>query len=143
MNRDEEHLRLLSIFHYIVGGMIALCACFPLIHLVLGLTMIFAPERLSGSSQTSGPEPLFGLFFVVFAGAFILFGWALAAATIYAGRCLARREKYTFCLVVAAVSCINAPIGTVLGVFTIIVLMRPSVKQIFEANRAARFTPNG
>ncbi|HSB11840.1 MAG TPA: hypothetical protein VLM38_20300 [Blastocatellia bacterium] len=135
-NPDEEHLRLLSIFHYVVGGITALCACFPLIHLVVGLTMIFAPERLSGSEHTPGPERMFGLFFVVLASAFIILGWALAAANVYVGRCLTRREKHTFCLVVAAVNCINTPIGTVLGVFTIIVLMRPSVKAMFETNRA-------
>lgn len=137
-NQDEEHLRLLTIFHYIVGGITALCACFPLIHLVIGMTMLFAPERLSGSEHAPGPERVVGLFFTVFAAAIILLGWALAAANIYAGRCLARREKYTFCIVVAAVNCINTPIGTVLGVFTIIVLVRPSVKQMFEANRAVQ-----
>lgn len=72
----------------------------------------------------------------------ILLGWALAAANIYAGRYLTRREKYTFCLVVAAVNCANTPIGTILGVFTIVVLMRPSVKQMFEASRAAQQSPS-
>jgi hypothetical protein len=138
MNQDEEHLRLLSIFHYIVGGLTALCACFPLIHLAIGLMMLFAPEKFSNAEHAPGPDRLIGLFFTLFAGAFILLGWALAAATIYAGRCLTMRENYTFCLIVAAVSCINTPIGTVLGVFTIIVLMRPSVKQMFEAKRTAQ-----
>ena len=36
-----------------------------------------------------------------------------------------------YCLVVAAVECIFMPFGTVLGVFTIIVLMRPGVKERF------------
>jgi hypothetical protein len=30
---DEQHLQLLAIFHYVVGGMTALFACMPLIHL--------------------------------------------------------------------------------------------------------------
>lgn len=78
-----------------------------------------------------------GLIFTVFAAAIIVLGWGLAIATVYAGRCLARRRKHTFCLGVAAVSCMNAPIGTALGVFTIIVLMRPSVKELFTANQRA------
>ena len=36
-NADTEHLKLLSIFHYVVGGMAVLFACFPIIHLVIGL----------------------------------------------------------------------------------------------------------
>jgi hypothetical protein len=33
----------------------------------------------------------------------------------------------------AAIACMLMPFGTVLGVFTIIVLMRPSVKELFAA----------
>jgi len=39
MNQDEEHPRLLAIFHYVCAGMVALFACFPIIHLVLGITL--------------------------------------------------------------------------------------------------------
>jgi hypothetical protein len=48
MNKDLEHLRLLSIFHYVVGGILALFACFPIIHLIMGimfLTMPIPPGR--------------------------------------------------------------------------------------------------
>lgn len=133
MDQDKEHLRLLTIFHYIVGGITALCACFPLIHLVIGLTLVFAPDRMGGSAHP-GPDRLVGWMFTLLAGVFIILGWALAISTAYAGRCLARREKHTFCLVVAGANCLNTPIGTVLGVFTIIVLVRPSVKELFTAN---------
>ena len=61
----------------------------------------------------------------------ILVGWAVAICVIVAGRFLARRVHYTFCLVVAAIACLFMPFGTVLGVLTIIVLMRPSVKALF------------
>jgi len=37
-----------------------------------------------------------------------------------------------FCLIVAGIICIFMPLGTILGVFTIIVLVRPSVKAMFE-----------
>ncbi len=45
MNQDLDHLRLLAIFHYVVAGLAALVACFPLIHLVMGLVFIFAPGK--------------------------------------------------------------------------------------------------
>jgi len=37
MNQDLEHLRLLSIFHYIVAAITALLSSFPLIHVTIGL----------------------------------------------------------------------------------------------------------
>jgi hypothetical protein len=42
------------------------------------------------------------------------------------------------CFVVAAIECIFMPFGTVLGVFTIIVLSRPSVKALFQSEAAAQ-----
>jgi len=59
--------------------------------------------------------------------------WIFAALVITTARFLARRRHYLFCLVMAAIECAYMPFGTVLGVFTIIVLMRDSVKQLFSA----------
>jgi hypothetical protein len=36
---DEQHIQLLPIFHYVVGGMTALFACMPLIHLGIGIAV--------------------------------------------------------------------------------------------------------
>jgi hypothetical protein len=60
-------------------------------------------------------------------------GWTLAAVTVYVGRCIKRREKYTFCLIAAGLNWMHMPIGTILGVFTLIVLTRDSVGQLFGA----------
>ena len=47
------------------------------------------------------------------------------------GNRLKNHTNYTYCLVVDAIACTFVPFGTVLGVFTIIVLVRPSVKALF------------
>jgi hypothetical protein len=79
------------------------------------------------------PSPaLFGALFAMMAGAFITVGWTLALCTFIAGRCLAQRRNHMYCLIVAGVmAALCTPFGTILGVFTIIVLMRPSVKEAF------------
>lgn len=136
MNRDEEHLRLLRIFHYVCAGMAALIACVPLFHLVFGLLMVFAPNVFGKGNQQ--PPVLLGWIFVVLAGGFILLGWTFAALLAWAGRCLGRRTHYTYCFVLACISCAFMPFGTVLGVFTIMVLTRPSVKALFEESSAMR-----
>jgi hypothetical protein len=58
-----------------------------------------------------------------------------------AGRSLAARKRYTFCIIVAAISCTFFPLGTALGVFTILVLSRPSVKALFENPRPPKPLP--
>jgi hypothetical protein len=130
-NTDAEHLRLLSIFHYVCAGMMALFACFPIFHLIMGLVFMFMPQR----SSNGAPTAVFGAIFVMFALFFILLGWITAGLIAWAGRCLSKRIHYTFCLVMAGIECMFMPFGTVLGVFTIVVLVRPSVKTLF--NQAA------
>jgi uncharacterized membrane protein len=129
-SQDAEHLRLLSIFHYVVAAMMALWGCFPIIHVVVGAFMAFSklPPGKAGE-----PSPaLFGWLFMLVGGAFVLVGWTLAVCTFLAGRNLAKRRRHLFCIVVAGIMAATCmPFGTVLGVFTIIVLMRPTVKEAF------------
>jgi len=131
-SQDEQHLRLLSIFYYIVGGLTALVACFPLIHLGLGLAMLFSPEFFSGKPGEQPPPAIVGGLFICVGGLLFLVGQALAVSTIMSGRFLARRKRYWFVFVIACLQCALFPFGTVLGVFTIIVLSRESVKELFK-----------
>ncbi|MEI8045000.1 MAG: hypothetical protein WCL11_26545 [Verrucomicrobiota bacterium] len=126
---DIEHLRLLSIFHYVKGGITAFFACIPMIHVGFGLVMIFAPQVFGhGKDQ---PPAFVGWLFVILGGFFILLGWTFAVLLLIAGRCIARRKHYTFCFLMACVECLSLPFGTVLGVFTILVLNRASVRALF------------
>ena len=131
-SQDAQHLQLLSIFHYVVAGLAGMFALLPIFHLVIGL--MIATESVGGSDQAIGQA--IGWMFVAFASAFILGGLAFAACLAVAGRFLATRSHYTFCLVMAAMACVFVPFGTVLGVFTLIVLVRPSVKAQFEGASA-------
>jgi hypothetical protein len=130
MNQDLQHLKLLSIFYYVVGGLLAVFAFFPIFHFLIGLMMIVSPSSMGGGGP---PDPLVaGLFFVLLSGAIMLLGWAWAVALMVTGWFLSRCKRYLFCLVMAGIACLFHPFGTVLGIFTIIVLIRPSVKRLFE-----------
>ena len=97
MTEDERYLDLLAIFHYIVGSITALFACFPLIHVTVGVMMIL------GKFKGHNPPPQFiGWFFVLIGGCLILCGWALAIAVVVAGRKLKKRTSRTYCMVVSA-----------------------------------------
>ena len=132
MTEEERNLDLLGVFHYVVGGLTALFACLPLLHVAMGAAM------LSGAFDGSNPPPEFlGWFFVAFGAFFVLAGWALAAAIAVAGRKLRTRTARTYCLVVAGLECMMMPFGTVLGVFTLIVLTKESAKARFAAPPAS------
>ena len=131
MTQDEQHLDLLAIFHFIVGGLMALFPCFGFIHVGIGIAMLCG--AFEGGNEA--PPRAFGWLLVVFPGMIIVAAWTLAGFVIAAGRKLKQRRAYTFCLVMAAIECIFMPLGTVLGVFTILVLMRESVKEMFAVNQ--------
>ncbi len=135
MNQDLEHLKWLSVSFYVYAGLTALFACFPFIHLFVGIAMV------SGSfSQGDNPPPAaFGWFFIGIASIFILIGFSLAICNLLVANYLKQQKNYTFCFVVAVISCAFAPLGTVLGVFTIIVLVRDSVKQLFRGQTFTQF----
>jgi hypothetical protein len=59
---------------------------------------------------------------------------ALATGNILAGVWLRKRIQHTMTFVVAAINCAFFPFGTALGIFTIIVLQRSTVKMTYAAH---------
>lgn len=134
MMQDAEHIKLLAVFHYVLGAIVALFGSFPIIHVVLGIAIVSGKfGRGVHSGPSGGPPPdQFGWLFIIFGSVAILLFWAFAGCLIYSGRCLSARRNHTFCFVIACLSCAGFPLGTALGVFTILVLQRPTVKALFN-----------
>lgn len=123
LERPREHLKLLSIFYYIYAGLMALSGCLSMMYLVIGGVML-------GSGED--PARVAGGFFLIFGGCFLVFSLVLAYLVYRAGRCLTDHRSRTFIMVIAGIICINAPLGTVLGVFTLVVLTSDGAKALFE-----------
>ncbi|MFB6355444.1 MAG: hypothetical protein ABEJ65_02890 [bacterium] len=131
----KDYLYYLSRFHYVVSGLCVLFSLFPSIHLIMGLMIMFGGFE----SGEGGPPPfIFGLFFAGFALIFMTVGFSLAIALYKAGGYLNEYRHHKFCLVVAGVSCVFMPFGTVLGVLTLITLLKDETKQLFEENKTLR-----
>lgn len=131
---DASHLRYLAIAHYVTGGLTALFSCFPIFHVAMGGMMIAGNSPFGPMTSPGGPDmQIFGWMMLIMGSVFILLGWSFAVMLILTGRWLSARKNHTFCFVVACIHCISVPLGTLVGVFTIIVLSRPSVKALFQA----------
>lgn len=140
-NQDVEHLRLLSIFHFVVAGLMVMMSCLPIIHLVIGIAVVSGAFDNVGNGPP--PPPMFGWFFIAFAGFFVISGFVMAGVVAIAGQRLKQKRSYLFCMIVAGIECLFTPFGTVLGVFTLVVLMRPSVKEMFEGARRVEVQSSG
>lgn len=136
---DAEHLRLLSIGHYITGALYIAFASFFIFHFVFMLFVGLNPEMFAGTGQTShGPPDGIIKIFAVVIGMLILTGWTIGGLTIYAGRCIKRRSRRTFAIIMACLNVMFMPLGTVLGVFTLIVLSRESVKRLYGITQVSK-----
>jgi len=123
---DENNLRLLSIFHDVYAGLLSLFMLFSSIYVVLGAVMMAAPDPGVGDAKIGGGIMMaFGLVLLAVIGAKVLL-------LVMAGRSLVARKAHTLCVVAAVLSCLMMPFGTVLGVFTLIVLFKPHVKAEFD-----------
>lgn len=130
VDQDQEHLRILTICNYVFAGLAAFFGCIPILHLTIGILALTG--HLPVNKASDFPQMLFGLLFTIIGGFLVLSGWTLAICSVLAGRFLARRKHCVFCMIVAGVQCMWVPIGTALGVFTLIVLLRPQVKAMFK-----------
>jgi len=133
VNQDQEHLQLLSALHYVMAGLACLLPLAATVYIGLG-TLMLTGKFASGSRAATSGDRLTGYIFVGVGALFFVVGVVGAALNFMGGRALGRRERRSLCLVVAGLNCLHMPLGTALGVFTFIVLSRPSVQALFSSS---------
>jgi hypothetical protein len=130
-NIDADHLNLLSIFHFVGAGLALLGILFLMVHFTFMHFIFMSPEMWQ--NQRGGPPPpqIFAMFIIFYVTGGI---WFVVSAilNVMSGLFLHARKYRMFSLVVAGINCVNMPLRTVLGIFTIIVLLRPSVREIYQ-----------
>jgi hypothetical protein len=127
--QDRDHLKLLAIFHYIFAALGVCGLGFVGLHYTM-MTSVMSMEGAKNRADAP-PEAFMDImiwFYVAMAAMFFI-GTAL---NVLAARYLQARKHRTFCMVVAGLNVLQVPLGTLLGVFTLLVLARDSVRQAFE-----------
>jgi len=132
---DEEHLKLLSLGYMISAGFAAFFACFGLLYVFIGIIMSVAFSHAPATTGKPGqlPPAFVGWIFVGIGVVLFILAIGVAIAKFWAGRCVKQRRSRVYCMVIAGLSCLEFPYGTALGVFSFIVLGRPSVAKLFTA----------
>lgn len=129
---DADHLNLLAVFHFVVAGLALAGIGFLFLNWFMMHSIMHNPAIWQ--NQKSGPPPrgllaVFEIFYGVFGVALLLNG----IANVISGLCIRRRVYRTFSLAVAGFNCLAFPFGTILGIFTIMVLVRDSVVEAYPS----------
>ena len=129
-NRDNKHLKLLSVIHYVFAGYFIIVGI--LISRFMMALIMGSAEILRDPNRVPNPSESLDSWGAVFGmSALYILWWILAIALLLAGVKLWKKKSRTFCLIVAGVECLSFPLGTLLGVFTLTTLNKDSVKKLF------------
>ncbi len=129
---DADHVKLLAVFHFIGAGLALLGLVLLLGHCALMHAVLTNAKLLEAPKQGPSPAELFAIFKWVY----LVVGvwWMISLVlNLISGFCLSYRKGRTFSLIVAVINCLHIPLGIVLGVFTLVVLIRSSVRELYEA----------
>jgi hypothetical protein len=137
---DEEHLRLLSLGYTISAAVNGFYALFGLFYVFIGVGIGAAFRHAPEFTSKTGDQPpaFIGWIFAGFGLAFLIFMSALALLKLRAASSIKRRRSRTFCMVIAGITCVEIPYGTVLGILTFMVLGRDSVMRLFDSSAASQ-----
>ena len=132
MEEDIRYLNLLAIFHLIVAGMVGLLSCLPLVDLFIGIPMLKDVPYALSQNEFFSQTTLAPLIFILLPSGITVIGWMFAIAIALNGYYLRTRKWVDYCMVVSGIETIFMPFGTVLGVFTMILLTKPTIKNRFD-----------
>jgi len=133
--KDREQIKLLAIFHFVFAVLALVGIGFLFVHYFMMHTMFSNPEMWKSQPQAMPPKAFLDAFiwFYLFMGVFLLTGLVL---NVLSGLFLLQKRNRLFSLIIGGLNCLQIPFGTALGVFTILVLSRDSVCQLYAGETA-------
>lgn len=128
-NPDESNLKLISILFYVWAFLHACAGIVGVLFIAAGTFLTVMPRLVQ--EQNGNLPPWFGAVFTGIGIFVFILIEAGAALMFFVGRNISRRTHHTYCMIMAGFSCLSIPLGTALGIFTIITLQKPSVRAMF------------
>ena len=128
--RDAYNLGVLSILTYIYGGFICL----------IGLSLIgpaIQGLQMASAFRQNPPDPVMtlvaGLGYLSVVLVLFFFGWGII--NLVAANMLQKRRNRGLVMTAAILDCLQIPLGTILGIFVLIAICRPSTRATFDKPR--------
>ncbi len=129
-NSNSQTLDLISIFHYVLAAMMYLKGAIAFV--LMGIGSIAVMGVLADQPNDMVPALIvLGLIFFMAPMMFLTVSWTAATLVLFAGRRITKRTNLNYCQIVAGLECLCVPFGTALGIFTLINLTKPDVKESF------------
>ena len=136
----EKNLDLLGTFHTVFGIIGVLMGLAPLLQITISILTLSGMLNLAEAFEVELPE-WFGYSFLILGIASFVISQTTACLILYSGRQLKKRRKRRLSFVVACGLCLAFPLGTILGIFTLIILNQDETKELYQQVKADRNQP--
>lgn len=129
MQPQPNNLNTFKILFIIKGILNLFLALFFLAYAFFG-SYFFSEFDAAASRDLEHFNP--GWIFIIIGGLGFVFALIFGILTLIAGKYIGLKKNYSFVLVIAILNCLTGLLGILLGVFTIIELNKPHVKELFD-----------
>jgi len=127
----QTSLTVLSVLHYVFALQLIATCLFMTPFILVGISN-FIHHLHEPVLYKHGPYSFKSWGEVIFILAIYFIIWIITISVLVAAGKLRKHKARRFCLAVAIVECINFPLGTSLGIATLVVLTKTSIKRIFD-----------
>jgi len=134
MNNLSNNVNTFRILFLVKGILTILFSLLPLAYALFGV-FIGSWDEFSPVKNELPFNP--GIIFVIIGGMGFVFLMTLGILTLLASKYLNEYKNYTFIFVIAILNCFTGVLGILLGVFTIIELNKPHIRELFEKEKVA------
>jgi len=125
-----DNLNTFSILHLVKGILTLLFSLFFLFYAFIGgfLSTILEHKVLENPEMPFNPGNIFIIIGVIGFIITVVMGILILLTAKY----IKARRNYTFIFVMSIINCLSVPLGTLLGIFTIIEINKPHIKAQFD-----------
>ncbi len=133
--KDSDNINLLSIFQFIFAGLTLVSLAFLYLHYLFMHEFLMKSEVWKQMNMNITQQQLFAIVIGFYWVAGVLM-FICSLLNVLSGIFMRQRKARVFSLVVAALNCLHIPLGTLLGIFTLVILSRYSVAELYRTKPA-------
>lgn len=125
MNNAGHNLDTFKILYIIKGILSLLLSFLPLLYIFLGVFLF------GTGLEEHGEKGIAGLIFICVGSIIFLMLLVLGVLNLLAGKYLGEKRRYDFIFIMAIINCLTGILGMLLGIFSLIELSKPRVRDLF------------